>query len=629
MGARHPKRDGGRGGGRRKTPSGPPGGAPARGPVRRILRILALLAVWSAFALLVWVLWVARDLPDVTRPPPLPEPERVTVLAVDGSVLATYGPAPGRDLAPDELPRVLIDAVVATEDRRFFSHHGVDPRGIARAMIANLRRGRLVQGGSTITQQLAKNLFLRPERSLRRKVQELLLALYLEQTLTKSEIIALYLNRVYFGAGAHGVDAAARSFFGHGAEELSLREAALLAGLLKAPSRLQPLANLEGAWRRARDVVLPAMVATGRLAADRARAAVAAGPPRLARRFDDQVRYATDWAVARAGRLIGGRLGSVRILTTIDPRLQRAAARALAGVMKREGARRDAGQAALVALTPDGAVEALVGGVDYAASQYDRAIAARRQPGSAMKPFVYAAALAAGHRIDDRLLDAPVEIGGWRPRNFDGRYHGEVTLYEAFVRSYNSVAARLVAEVGPARVVALARRFGLSASLQPVPSLALGTEEVTLVDLTRAYAPFMNGGMRVDPWLVLEVARENGPVLYRYRPPASSGGPVASRSVLRGMQRLLVGVVEEGTARAARLPGRTAGGKTGTTQDFRDAVFIGFTADHLAGVWVGNDDNRPMKGVTGGSLPARIWKAFMIEAHRGLPARPLPVPERE
>ncbi|RMF16879.1 MAG: PBP1A family penicillin-binding protein [Alphaproteobacteria bacterium] len=597
-----------------------------RGPLSRLFRLFVLLVVWAVFAGLVWALWVARDLPDVSRPPPLPEAERVTVLAIDGSVLATYGPAPGRDLSPDELPKVLADAVVATEDRRFFSHHGIDPRGIARAMVTNLRHGRLVQGGSTITQQLAKNLFLRPDRSLRRKLQELLLALYLEQTLSKREILALYLNRVYFGAGAYGVDAAARSFFGHGADRLSLREAALLAGLLKAPSRLQPLANLDGAWARARSVVLPAMVATGRLDAARMQAAVAAGPPRLARRFDDQVRYATDRAVAKATALVGGRLGSARILTTLDPHLQRAATQAVRRVMKDEGPRRGAGEAALVALTPDGAVEALVGGVDYATSQYDRAVAARRQPGSAMKPFVYAAALAAGHRITDRVLDAPVEIDGWRPRNFDGRYHGEVTLYEAFVRSYNSVAARLLGEVGPARVVAFAHRFGLAARLQPVPSLALGTEEVTLIDLTRAYAPFMNGGVRVEPWLILEVARENGPVLYRYAPPAPPDAPVVGRGVLKSMQRLLVGVVNEGTARNARLAGRIAGGKTGTTQDFRDAVFIGFTADHLAGVWVGNDDNRPMKGVTGGSLPARIWKAFMMEAHRGLPARPLPEP---
>ncbi len=592
----------------------------------RVWRLVLVILVWLIFFGLLWVLWMARDLPDIAHPPPLPEPVRVTVLAVDGSVLTTYGPAPGQALPPDRIPEVMIQAVVATEDRRFFHHHGIDLVGIARAAWTNLRAGRLVQGGSTITQQLAKNLFLTPERSLSRKVRELLLALYLEEKLTKEEIVALYLNRAYFGAGAYGIDAASRSFFGHGAQQLNLREAAVLAGLLKAPSRLQPLANLEGAWERARRVVLPAMQRAGYLSRQQVERAIAAGPPRLRRGLGANVRYATDRALREAERLTGGWSGSVRILTTIRPDLQRRAQRVLRDVLARSGDVRNAHQGAAVVMLPDGAIEAYVGGRDWRQSQFDRVFQARRQPGSAMKPFLYAAALEAGYSPDDVLPDAPIRVGDWQPRNFDDRYRGPVTLYEAFVHSLNSVAVRLILAVKPEAVVAMAHRLGLQEPLRPLPSLALGAQEVRLLHLVAAYAPFENGGLPVDPYLVLEVRAENGPVLYRYRP-KEEGLPVLARPLRRTMRHLLRGVVAEGTARRAALPGVAAAGKTGTTQDFRDAVFVGFIPGHLAGVWVGNDDNSPMKGVTGGSLPAMIWKEIMMglipgpQEQEGPPAR--------
>ncbi len=592
-------------------PSG--GGKDERRGGRRRLRPWRLILatfVWALFFALLWLLWIARDLPDIAHPPPLPEPARATVLAVDGSVLTTYGPKPGRDLAPEEIPEIMVEAVVATEDRRFFHHHGIDPVGIARAVWANLAAGRLVEGGSTITQQLAKNLFLDPERSLARKMRELLLALYLEQKLTKPEILALYLNRVYFGAGAYGLDAAARTFFGHGAGHLELGEAALLAGLLKAPSRLQPLANLEGAWERARRVVLPAMRREGFITEEQLAAALKAGPPRLAADLGAGVRYASDRALLEAERLTGGWQGSVTILTTIRPDLQRRAEAVLRRVLDAEGDARGARQGAVVAMLPDGAIEAYVGGRDWRLSQFDRAGQARRQPGSAMKPFLYAAALEAGVRPDDVLPDAPITVGDWSPKNFDGRYRGPVALREAFVHSLNSVAVRLILEVGPEAVVAMARRLGLEEPLRPLPSLALGAQEVRLVDLVGAYVPFENGGYAVHPYMVLEVRAEDGPVLYRYRPQTAAVS-VLSEEVLETMRDLMRAVVAEGTARRARIPGVPAGGKTGTTQDFRDAVFVGFIPGHVAGVWVGNDDNAPMKGVTGGSLPAAIWRDVM------------------
>jgi len=612
---------------RRKRPAGrqagsrrserrgvPPQGEGATGPVSRrrlrLWRLVLVVLIWLTFFGLLWVLWEARDLPDIAHPPPLPEPARVTVLAVDGSALATYGPAPGRALAPDQIPEVMIQAVVATEDHRFFHHHGIDLLGILRAAWTNLRTGRLVQGGSTITQQLAKNLFLTPERSLARKIRELLLAFYLEKKLTKREILALYLNRAYFGAGAYGIDAASRSFFGHSGRQLDLREAALLAGLLKAPSRLQPLANLEGAWERARRVVLPAMQRAGYLSRQQMEKAIAAGPPRLRRGLGANVRYATDRALREAERLTGGWSGSVEILTTIRPDLQRRAQRVLRNILDRSGDARNAHQGAAVVMLSDGAIEAYVGGRDWRRSQFDRVFQARRQPGSAMKPFLYAAALEAGFSPEDVLPDAPIQIGDWQPRNFDDRYRGTVTLYDAFVHSLNSVAVRLILAVKPEAVVAMAHRLGMREPLRPLPSLALGAQEVRLLHLVAAYAPFENGGLPVEPYLVLEVRAENGPVLYRYQP-KEEGAPVLSRPLRQTMRRLLRGVVREGTARRAALPGVAAAGKTGTTQDFRDAVFVGFVPGHLAGVWIGNDDNSPMKGVTGGSLPAMIWREIM------------------
>ena len=597
---------------RRKT--GPP---PSR--LRRVAVAVAVAAIWGGIAAALALLWLAHDLPDLER---LPAPGReatVVVKAVTGKTLASYGPVYGDWLAYEDVPEPFILALLAIEDRRFFSHGAFDPRGILRAMWANLRAGGFREGGSTLTQQLAKNLFLSPERSLRRKAQELMLAFWLEREFSKQQILTLYLNRVYFGAGTYGLDAAARTFFGHSARRLTLSEAAMLAGLVKAPSRLAPTRNPAAARARA-ERVLAAMVDAGFLtpaAAARARAR----PPRLARdAAGSDVRYFTDWVRAQANAIIGDATRPVVILTSLDPTIEAAAEAVLKERLGREGRAQGVDQGALVALAPDGAVLAMMGGRSYSESQFNRATQARRQPGSAFKPFVYLAGFEAGLAPDTVFEDAPVTIDGWSPRNFSDRYRGPVPLHEAFARSINTVAVRVAQYAGFSAVAAMARRAGIESPLPAVPSIALGSAELSLLELTGAYAGFANGGRRVTPYGIVEIDAPDGEVLYRYRP--QLGPRVADEAAVSALVSMMTEVIRSGTGRAAAID-RPAAGKTGTSQDFRDAVFVGFTSDIVAGVWVGNDDNRPTRHVTGGGLPARIWADFMIDAHIGRPPRPL------
>ena len=602
---------------RKSKPEGDPSGWRRRLLVGapRISWRVALFLVIAVFAL---VVWYSHDLPDVEKLRAESKRPTVTLLAADGAKLASYGDLYGERIAIADLPKVLPQAVMAIEDRRFRSHFGVDPLGLARAMVTNLRAGRIVQGGSTITQQLAKNVFLTPDRTLKRKIQEALLALWLEYQFTKDEILALYLSRVYLGAGTHGVEAASRKYFDRSAREIGLAEAALLAGLLKAPSRLAPIRNPKGARARAA-VVLDAMVDAGYI--DEAAAAKAKRRRiRPKRRRAPANRYFADWILERLPDLIGHPDGDLVIQTTLEPKVQNAAYRAIGDTLARAGAKHRMGQGAFVALSPEGAVRAMVGGRDYEKSQFNRAVQARRQPGSAFKPFVYLAGLASGLTPDSVIEDRPIRIGDWRPRNYKGKRYGRVTLRQALARSINTVAVRVSERAGRDRVIATARRMGIRSPLKPHPSLALGSNEVGLLELTRAYAVLANGGHGVLPHGIVEIRDGRERLLYR-RPGGGPGRIIDGRRVAQ-MHDMLGAVIRGGSGARARLK-RPAAGKTGTTQDNRDAWFVGYTADLVAGVWLGNDDGSPMRDVSGGGWAAIIWRDVMRQAHAGLPARPL------
>ncbi len=585
-----------------------------------LARALAIVAVWTAVAAAGLAAWYATDLPDVDRAVSATRRPSVTILAADGAPVASFGDLYGRPLTAERLPRHLVNAVLATEDRRFREHHGLDVRGLARALWANLRAGAVVQGGSTITQQVAKNLFLSPERTLKRKVQELLLALWLERKFTKDQILAIYLNRVYFGARAFGVDAAAERYFGLRAEEIDLAQAAMLAGLLKAPSRYNPRNDPALAARRAA-VVLDAMVAWGAIAPGEATEAkrgakIGVRPLSVSRRG----RHFADWVFEQASNYVSPGDRDLVVVTTLDAGLQDIAETSVANAMDAEGAEHGADQAAIVALAPDGAVRAMVGGRDYRESQYNRATQALRQPGSAFKPIVYLAALAAGMEPETVVVDEPIVVEGWSPRNFDGRHVGPTTLRSALARSINTVAVRVAERAGRERIIETARRLGITAPMAPSPSLALGSFEVSVIELTTAYASFAAAGMGVWPYGITEIRDGQGHVLYRR---AGSGpGRIMSAENAARMNAMLAGAVREGTGRAARLS-RPSAGKTGTSQDHRDAWFVGYTGHLVAGVWVGNDSGAPMRGVTGGGLPARLWRDFMTRAHEGLVPKPI------
>ena len=587
-----------------RRPIPPP---PRRGLVRRLLSWLPGLLVVGLAAWVVLFVAMAPKLPDTNELFAESEQAKVTVIAADGSTIAVRGSNGARFVALPEMSPWLPKAVIATEDRRFYHHFGIDPMGLARALFDNLRAGVVVAGGSTITQQLAKNLYLTPERSLTRKLQELTLAIWLETRLDKDQILTLYLNRVYLGAGAYGVEAASRRYFGKSAHDLSLPEAAMLAGLLKAPSALAPSSDLSRARDRA-GVVLGRMAAEGFITEAQAKAA-RLKPAKLAPDADEVGAYFVDWVLDGLTGHLGKPEHDIVVQTTLDLRLQTATEQALEGTLDASRQRNAVEQGAAVMLDATGAVRAMVGGRDHRTSPFNRAVNAHRQPGSAFKPFVYLTAVEAGWLPGNRIDDRPLRIGGWQPANFDGKFRGQITLGEAFAHSVNTSAVRLAQTVGPDRVVATARQLGVSSPLQAVPSIALGTSEVTLLELTGAYLPFATGGIRRPVFGVTRVVDEGGKVLYRH---AATEVRVIPPTAADAMQGLLEGVVSDGTGRAAQLPGRPAAGKTGTTQDGRDAWFVGYSGDYIAGVWLGNDDNAPMKGVLGSNLPARIWRSAML-----------------
>ena len=598
-------------------------GGTGRGVFGGVARIAVLLLLWTAIIGSVLLGYFALTLPDTSE---LTKSERrpsATILAADGSLLTTFGDLFGQPLTLGEMSPFLPKAVIATEDRRFYSHFGIDPIGLLRAGFANLAAGHVVQGGSTITQQLAKNLFLTPERSLARKVRETLLALWLEHRFTKDQILEIYLNRVYLGAGAYGVDAAAHRYFGKSARRTTLYESAAIAGLLKAPTRFNPTRDSDrAASRTAR--VLANMVEAGIVTENQAMGAIAEGTALAAvATTRPGARYFADWIAEQLADFAGPGGRDLTVTTTLDVGLQAQAEAAIAETLARDGPKAAVSQGALVAMSPEGAVRAMVGGRDYSESQFNRAAQAQRQPGSAFKPFVYLAGLEAGLRPSDEFVDAPIRIGNWQPRDYTGRYQGEMTLAEGLAQSINTIAVQVAQRAGIRKVVAAAHRLGISSALAPEMSLSLGTGEVNLVELVAAYAPFANGGTGVWPYGISEIRDSEGKVVFRRT--GSGAGRVISPELAGTMNEMLSGVISRGTGKSAAIP-RPVAGKTGTTQEYRDAWFIGYTADLVAGVWLGNDDNSPTNKITGGSLPAQTWRRFMLAATRAMPVRPLPAP---
>lgn len=537
-------------------------------------------------------------------------PPLIRILARDGSIIAERG-ASHEYVRLADLPKVIPAAVVATEDRRFFDHYGIDPSGMLRAMFTNLRAGRFAQGGSTLTQQLAKNLFLTQERTLTRKIAEVGLALWLEVRLTKDEILELYLNQVYFGSGAYGVGAASERYFGKPASKLTLPEAAIIAGLLKAPSKYCPATNPDGARARGR-VVLSLMLDAGFISPEQEQRALAQpvifADAKVTTASAD-TGYVVDYILDQMPPVSSTGGAEVVVQTTLDKSLQRTAQKIVKATLDKKGTVFGASQAALVVLDRDGGIRALVGGRDYSESQFDRAVKAKRQPGSAFKPFVYLAALEHGMTPDTIALDAPITIGGWSPKNDDGKFAGPITLRQALAKSVNTVAVRLNQEVGQGSTIEVARRLGIRSDLHEGPSLALGTSEVSLLEMSGAYAVFSNGGAAVEPHIISRVALSTGRVVYVSPPPRTD--KVANLDTIGALNDMLNAVVVYGTGRRAALLNQPVAGKTGTTQDFRDAWFIGYTNELTAGVWVGNDNGKAMNRATGGSLPAEIWNQVM------------------
>lgn len=602
------------------TRRGSGGGGGFIGLVRTLFYWCIVLGIWGAMGVGGLVLYYGARMPSAESWSIPERPPNVKILSVNGDIIANRGTTGGEALSLENMSPYIPQAVIAIEDRRFYSHFGVDPLGLARAMLTNITTGRMVQGGSTLTQQLAKNLFLSPERTLERKVQEVLLAFWLEQKYSKDQILAMYLNRVFFGSNAYGVEAASRRYFNKSARDVNLGEAALLAGLLKAPSRLSPARDPKAAEERAQ-VVLGAMREEGFVTDSEIKTAMSQAPTKAKSYWSGAEHYVADMVMDQLPGMIGDIKEDLIVDTTIDLNLEKKAEEAISATLAADGAKLDASQAALVSIDGTGAIRALVGGKDYAESQFDRASKAKRQPGSAFKPFVYAAALEIGRTPMSIRNDGPVRIGNWTPENYDQKYRGEVTLADALANSLNTIAAQLVMEVGPQNVVKVAHRLGIDSEMQANASIALGTSEVSLVELTSAYAPFMNGGFKATPHVIRRISKADGTVLYENtydNPPR-----VLDPAIVSEMNQMMVRVLTNGTGKKAHLKGWEAAGKTGTTQSFRDALFVGYTSNLTTGVWFGNDDGKSMKKVTGGGLPARAWHDFMIAAHEGLSPSPL------
>lgn len=587
----------------------------------RLFKFFFAFGFWSAVvgALAFGYIWISLDARGLLR---IPERQPgIMMLAANGSVLSEQGSFFGDAVKLSELPDYVPNAVIAIEDRRFRSHYGVDPIGLARAIVRNVLAGHMVQGGSTLTQQLAKNLFLSPEKTATRKAQEAVLAIWLESKFSKDEILQLYLNRVYFAPNATGIEQAAHLFFNKSAIELSIIEAATLAGMLKAPTSYSPALHPEASAARAK-LVINAMVQENYVSDVDAQSSIDAPSNIVSADYVPAKQYAVDWIAEQLPLLVKNFDQSIVVETTLDPVIQSSAEKALRRRLSESGKKLGVSEGAIVVLDTTGAVTAMVGGRSYKKSQYNRATKAKRQPGSAFKPFVYLTAFQNGYYPDSVEVDEPVTIAGWSPENYKQKYQGAVTLEQAFAQSINTVAAKLATAVGVENVALTAERLGIMSPLGHDASLALGTSEVTPLELTSAFVPFANGGRAVQPYVVTRITNREGKVLY-LRGGNGLGQVVATRD-LGAMNQLFRAVVQHGTGTKAQFGDFDIGGKTGTSQDYRDAWFIGFTPYMVAGVWMGNDDNSPTKNVTGGSLPALVWRDIMEPAHAGLIPAALP-----
>ena len=582
------------------------------------LMVIGLLAGW------IYVQSLYRGMPSLPTTEQLwakGREQAIEFVDRDGDTIAIRGPRYGRAVRVEELPPHVAQAFIAAEDKRFYEHNGADTQAIIRAAWANFTSGETVSGASTITQQLIKNLVLTPEQTLRRKAQEVRLARELEERLSKDEILELYLNRIYFGAGFYGLGAASRFYFGKAPEELTVGEASLLATLPQAPSRLALTNNMTDAKQR-QSYVLREMVAAGFLTQSQATRAAAeevelAEPPAR----DPQFGYALDAATERVNEILPSLPGDLVVTLTIEADLQARINDAFDKRMEEEGAGQNAGQAAGILMDEKGRILAMYGGVDYTENQFNRATQARRQPGSSFKPFVYAAAIRQGLTPYDVRRDQPTTIDGWSPQNYSRNYAGPMTLTEALQDSVNTIAAQLGQEVGEENIISLIKSLGVSGEFQPFPSIALGSQGMNLRDLVRAYGAFMSGGTRVDPYLIERISNSRGDVLYER--PAYDPQRVMNQRDAETMVAMMERVITDGTGKRAQLEGWQVAGKTGTSQDWRDAWFVGFSAARLGGVWVGNDDDTPMTRVTGGGLPATLWHDMMVIAHGELEPQPL------
>jgi penicillin-binding protein 1A len=590
-----------------RKPQSPPPRSPAK-PKKPRFRWLKRLFAWGValtllFAIVagVSVFVAAQSLPSYDKLKSSQNGQMIVVRARDGSELVSLGPSYGKWMPYREIPTVMKDAILSVEDRRFRSHVGIDPIGVVRAVFVRASAGHWKQGASTITQQLARTVFLNNSRTFDRKIREAVLAMALEWKFSKDQILELYLNKVYFGGGAYGVDAASRKFFGHDARTLTLPEAAIIAGLVKAPSRFSPTADSKAAVDRAR-VVLDVMEDAGTITAAQKAGADLEGVKPAPEAGQNSARYFTDWALPQLDLLLPDNNEPIEVWTTLDPGMQRAATAAVAGNAPK-GA-----QGALVSLDRDGAVLAMVGGTDYVTSNYNRATNAVRQPGSAWKLFVYLAALEAGYKPSDRVVDEPVTIEGWSPHNSGGSYAGQIDVRTAFAYSKNTVAAQLGNEVGFGAVAAMARRFGITTPVNTMPSMVLGTSDVRLIDMTRAFAAVSAKGTAIEPYGILKVTTTDGEVLYKR--PAPRGELLVPAYVAAGITDLLQSAVAIGTGKAAQI-GRPVAGKTGTTSSNKDGWFIGFSSGITTGVWMGRDDAHPVPGLQGGTAPARAFAAYM------------------
>ncbi|MBS6995026.1 MAG: PBP1A family penicillin-binding protein [Azospirillum sp.] len=554
-----------------------------------------------------WLLYCVLTLPDIDQAVARTRQPSTTITAENGNEVKTFGSVYSEVIRLNELPSYVPDAIISTEDRRFYAHFGFDIVAFTRAMLTNIFMGRYAQGGSTITQQVAKNLFLTSQKNIKRKTQELLLAFWLEHKFSKEQILTLYLNRVYLGAGTYGIEAASQKYFQKSSRDMNLLEAAIIAGMLKAPSRYNPIASAERAKARAK-VVLQNMVNNDALTERQMKYALTL-PVGEDKSYKVQgADYFADWVYREVNDYIGERGNDIYVYTTLDQKIQENAEKILREAVL-AAKNRNVSEGAVVVLNKSGEVKAMVGGIDYRKSQFNRAVTALRQPGSAFKPFVYLTALQNGWKREDRIDDVPLSIGKWKPENYDKKYHGSVTLEEALMKSLNLATVNLSESLSRKDIIRTAKKMGISTPVENTPSLALGTFEVKVIDMAAAYSAIANGGYATWPHAIKEVYTRDGYQLYQRE--ADTENRILDAGAVKDLTKMLEKVISQGTGRRAKIPGFAAG-KTGTTQDYRDAWFVGFTDEYVIAVWVGNDDNSPMKGVTGGTLPAEIWRKIAL-----------------